>query len=268
MLKRPSVKAISSALGIFMTLAGVVAYFTGVVNFPDLMQRLKNLREQSASIERLYRKRDTWDMDLKAISGKGPHLCLFDDYPRIQAPSWVCDEPIPGVERSAVGVGRNGGLDQKIREAYFDALTQLVQSERIRVSVRRSDGKTRFTETTVLSNAHIGRYVEIGVAGVSAEPISGEAPRPGKQTDELFRVKFEKDDCSYVYVAHVSKDFDERTERFRFHEEDATGNCDFQSLVRAVEREGIAVVRTVVSPRKNFFAVVGTKTTELPMRFK
>ena len=62
--------------------------------------------------------------------------CAFPDAPNTEAPSWVCDEPVEGVEVSAVGSAEKSGAGHSFMKnmAATDARVQLAQGMKVHVS--------------------------------------------------------------------------------------------------------------------------------------
>ena len=58
------------------------------------------------------------------------HDCVFPDAPEVPAPGWVCDEPVAGVEVSAVGSAQKSGAGTSFMKqmAATDARVQLAQN--------------------------------------------------------------------------------------------------------------------------------------------
>ncbi len=61
--------------------------------------------------------------------------CVFPDAPSTAAPGWVCDEPVEGVEVSAVGVAEKSAAGHSFMKnmAATDARVQLAQSMKVHV---------------------------------------------------------------------------------------------------------------------------------------
>ena len=61
--------------------------------------------------------------------------CVFPDAPNTPAPGWVCDEPVEGVEVSAVGVAEKSAAGHSFMKnmASTDARVQLAQSMKVHV---------------------------------------------------------------------------------------------------------------------------------------
>ena len=72
--------------------------------------------------------------------------CVFPDAPGTAAPGWVCDEPVEGVEVSAVGSAQKSGAGHSFMKqmAATDARVQLAQ--RMKVQVRNMI--KQYVETT------------------------------------------------------------------------------------------------------------------------
>ncbi len=62
--------------------------------------------------------------------------CAFPDAPNTAAPSWVCDEPVEGVEVSAVGSAEKSAAGHSFMKnmAATDARVQLAQGMKVHVS--------------------------------------------------------------------------------------------------------------------------------------
>ena len=61
--------------------------------------------------------------------------CVFPDAPNTPAPGWICDEPVEGVEVSAVGVAEKSAAGHSFMKnmASTDARVQLAQSMKVHV---------------------------------------------------------------------------------------------------------------------------------------
>ena len=61
--------------------------------------------------------------------------CVFPDAPNSAAPGWVCDEPVEGVEVSAVGAAEKSAAGHSFMKnmAATDARVQLAQSMKVHV---------------------------------------------------------------------------------------------------------------------------------------
>ena len=61
--------------------------------------------------------------------------CVFPDAPNTDAPGWVCDQPVEGVEVSAVGVAEKTAAGHSFMKnmAATDARVQLAQSMKVHV---------------------------------------------------------------------------------------------------------------------------------------
>ncbi len=61
--------------------------------------------------------------------------CVFPDSPATDAPGWVCDEPVEGIEVSAVGVAEKTAAGHSFMKnmAATDARVQLAQSMKVHV---------------------------------------------------------------------------------------------------------------------------------------
>ena len=61
--------------------------------------------------------------------------CVFPDAPSAVAPGWICDEPVDGVEVSAVGVAEKSAAGHSFMKnmAATDARVQLAQSMKVHV---------------------------------------------------------------------------------------------------------------------------------------
>jgi hypothetical protein len=62
--------------------------------------------------------------------------CTFPDSPTVAAPGWVCDEPVPGIDVSAVGSAAKSGAgnDFMKQQAAASARVQLAQNMKVQVS--------------------------------------------------------------------------------------------------------------------------------------
>jgi hypothetical protein len=77
--------------------------------------------------------------------------CVFPDAPGTEAPGWVCDEPVEGVEVSAVGSAQKSGAGHSFMKqmAATDARVQLAQ----RMQVHVKNMIKQYVETTGAADA-------------------------------------------------------------------------------------------------------------------
>ena len=77
--------------------------------------------------------------------------CVFPDSPSTDAPGWVCDEPVEGVEVSAVGVAAKSAAGHSFMKnmAATDARIQLAQSMKVHVQ----NMVKQYAETTGAADA-------------------------------------------------------------------------------------------------------------------
>jgi len=61
--------------------------------------------------------------------------CVFPDTPSAAAPGWICDEPVDGIEVSAIGVAEKSAAGHSFMKnmAATDARVQLAQSMKVHV---------------------------------------------------------------------------------------------------------------------------------------
>lgn len=79
------------------------------------------------------------------------HDCVFPDSPSIPAPGWICDEPVAGVEVSAVGVAEKSAAGHSFMKsmAATDARVQLAQAMKVHVQ----NMVKQYAETTGAADA-------------------------------------------------------------------------------------------------------------------
>lgn len=72
--------------------------------------------------------------------------CVFPDAPDVAAPGWVCDEPVPGIAVSAVGVAEKSAAGHSFMKtmAVTAARAQLARNMRTEIL----DSVQQFAETT------------------------------------------------------------------------------------------------------------------------
>ena len=77
--------------------------------------------------------------------------CVFPDSPSTDAPGWVCDEPVEGIEVSAVGVAAKSAAGHSFMKnmAATDARVQLAQSMKVHVQ----NMVKQYAETTGAADA-------------------------------------------------------------------------------------------------------------------
>ena len=77
--------------------------------------------------------------------------CVFPDAPSTSAPGWVCDEPVDGVEVSAVGIAEKSAAGHSFMKnmAETDARVRLAQSMKVHVQ----NMVKQYAETTGAADA-------------------------------------------------------------------------------------------------------------------
>ncbi len=77
--------------------------------------------------------------------------CVFPDAPTTAAPAWICDEPVEGVEVSAVGIAEKSQAGHSFMKnmAATDARVQLAQSMKVHVQ----NMVKQYAETTGAADA-------------------------------------------------------------------------------------------------------------------
>ncbi len=77
--------------------------------------------------------------------------CVFPDAPSAAAPGWVCDEPVPGIAVSAIGVAEKSAAGHSFMKnmAATDARVQLAQSMKVHVQ----NMVKQYAETTGAADA-------------------------------------------------------------------------------------------------------------------
>jgi len=77
--------------------------------------------------------------------------CVFPDSPSTSAPGWICDEPVAGIEVSAVGVAEKTAAGHSFMKsmAATDARVQLSQSMKVHVQ----NMVKQYAETTGAADA-------------------------------------------------------------------------------------------------------------------
>ena len=90
------------------------------------------------------------------------HDCVFPDAPEVPAPGWVCDEPVAGVQVSAVGSATKSAAGTSFMKqmAATDARVQLAQN----VKTHISNMVKQFAETTGAADAETVDMVNTSVS--------------------------------------------------------------------------------------------------------
>ena len=98
--------------------------------------------------------------------------CVFPDSPSTSAPGWVCDEPVAGVEVSAVGVAAKSAAGHSFMKnmAATDARVQLAQSMKVHVQ----NMVKQYAETTGAADAETVDKVNTSVTKqITDETLAG-----------------------------------------------------------------------------------------------
>ena len=90
------------------------------------------------------------------------HDCVFPDAPSVPAPGWVCDEPVAGIDVSAVGTAQKSGAGISFMKnmAATDARVQLAQNVKIHIS----NLVKQFAETTGVADSETVDMVNSSVS--------------------------------------------------------------------------------------------------------
>jgi hypothetical protein len=120
-----------------------------------------------------------WTLPLLALAGcasNQPNLtmaeCTFPDSPEQVAPGWVCDEPVAGVELSAIGYAQksSAGLSFMKQMAVADARVQLAQSFKTHVT----NMIKQYAETTGAADSETVDQVNTSVSKlITSETLIG-----------------------------------------------------------------------------------------------
>jgi len=83
---------------------------------------------------------------LIGCSGKGVQECVFPDSQDDEAPGWVCDFPVEGIEVSAVGSAEHSGAGHDFMKQMAATSARVQLAQRMRVQVQNMI--KQFAETT------------------------------------------------------------------------------------------------------------------------
>ncbi len=98
--------------------------------------------------------------------------CVFPDAPDAAAPGWICDEPVDGIEISAVGVAEKTAAGHSFMKnmAATDARVQLAQSMKVHVQ----NMVKQYAETTGAADAETVDKVNTSVTKqITDETLAG-----------------------------------------------------------------------------------------------
>lgn len=83
---------------------------------------------------------------LIGCGSKGVQECVFPDAPDVAAPGWVCDEPVKGIEVSAVGSAEKSGAGHDFMKQMAATSARVQLAQRMQVQVRNMI--KQYAETT------------------------------------------------------------------------------------------------------------------------
>lgn len=109
---------------------------------------------------------------LTACGGAKVVACTFPNSPSIEAPGWICDEPVAGVEVSAVGSAEKSaaGTSFMKTQAATTARVQLAQN----VQVEVSNMVKNYVETTGIGNGQTVDKVSTSVTKqITSQTLNG-----------------------------------------------------------------------------------------------
>ncbi|MDH5216665.1 MAG: LPP20 family lipoprotein [Gammaproteobacteria bacterium] len=81
-----------------------------------------------------------------SCGSKGVEDCVFPDAPEVAAPGWVCDQPIKGIEVSAVGSAEKSGAGHDFMKQMAATSARVQLAQRMQVQVRNMI--KQYAETT------------------------------------------------------------------------------------------------------------------------
>lgn len=145
---------------------------------------------------------------LAACSGKQEVVkepvpdCTFPDAPSIAAPGWVCDEPVPGIDVSAVGSAEKSGAgnDFMKQQASASARVQLAQNMKVQVT----NMIKQYAETTGVGESETVDKVNTSVTKqITDETLMGS---------RIYKSRRSPNGTLYVLVGIDTKNFVAKTQ--------------------------------------------------------
>ena len=159
--------------------------------------------------------------------------CTFPDAPNQVAPGWICDEPVAGVELSAIGYARksNAGVSFMKQMATADARVQLAQTFKTHVNnmvkqyaettgaadtetvdlVNTSVSKLITSETLVGSRLFKSRtsptgglYVIVGLDSANVQTAAEESLKTSMKNDQALWQKFQAKKAQDELAAEIA----------------------------------------------------------------
>lgn len=159
--------------------------------------------------------------------------CVFPNTEK-PAPGWICEEPVPGVEISAVGIAEpsQAGISYMRDMAVADGRGRLAEQMKVQVSkmVKKYLGTTGVSKTetvdaaasstlrTVTSQQLVGSktykmrtgpngrlYVLVGIDSVNAQKIAEEAVKTSMKNDRALWQQFKSKQSFDEMAAEISK---------------------------------------------------------------
>lgn len=98
---------------------------------------------------------------LVGCGSKGVQECVFPDSPDVEAPGWVCDFPVDGVEVSATGSAEFSGAGHDFMKQMAATSARVQLAQRMRVQVQNMI--KQFAETTGAADAETVDLVNTSV---------------------------------------------------------------------------------------------------------
>lgn len=98
--------------------------------------------------------------------------CVFPDAPNVAAPGWICDEPVAGVEVSAVGSSPKSGAGPAFMKQMAATAARVQLAQRMQVQVRNMI--KQYAETTGAASTETVDMVNTSVTKqITSQTLTG-----------------------------------------------------------------------------------------------
>ena len=129
--------------------------------------------------------------------------CVFPDAPGIAAPGWVCDEPVAGVEVSAVGSAQKSGAGHDFMKQMASTSARVQLAQNMQVQVRNMI--KQYTETTGAADSETVDKVMTSVTKqITNETLIGT---------KIYKTRTSPTGSLYVLVGMDEKSVQQATEK-------------------------------------------------------
>ncbi|VAW65962.1 hypothetical protein MNBD_GAMMA08-1674 [hydrothermal vent metagenome] len=128
--------------------------------------------------------------------------CVFPDAPDTSAPGWVCDEPVEGVELSAVGSAQKSGAGHDFMKSMASTSARIQLAQNMKVQVR-SMVKQYIETTGAAKSESVDKVLTSVTKQITNETLIGS---------KIYKTRTSPTGSLYVLVGMDSGSFEQASE--------------------------------------------------------